>query len=242
MNTKSFALAMCLLSFAYVSYAVPVRMTNACPDCDGFDLICETRIVFSNVKYKEVRDVTLFWPGTRKFQIRDTGTMNVRAEFDLFLNMENPITVSVINFKDKFNYMATQDWTGTGLEFPKFAVKVIHLSPTSDAVDLLSDKDEVLFQNVNYLDRTDYIQLDSSSAVGFKLRKVSTGDVIATLPARIFEAMKISTIFVFGDYVVMDNEDMTLHLEYGEFHGYDLALDGPNRPPTNPQLVNNQPY
>ena len=177
-----------------VSY---VRVFHASPNAPAVDIYVNGSLVFENLSYKEFTEYVPLPMGEYNVQVYPTGQPGTPT---LTQNISVPkqeiITVAAAGNLEDLQLVPYIEGNAEDLQVNKSRVRVIHLSPDAPNVDVSLDGN-VEFEDVGFLDATDYTQLPSKT-YNMTVELADTQDVVLTLMPE-FKSQKVYTIYVIGN-------------------------------------------
>ncbi|WP_455538565.1 DUF4397 domain-containing protein [Terrisporobacter sp.] len=177
-----------------VSY---VRVFHASPDAPSVDIYVNGSLAFENVSYRDFTEYVPLSIGNYNIQVFPTGQTSTPAlTQDISVPSQQVITIVAAGNLDNLQLVPYVEDNANDLPTNQSRMRVIHLSPDAPNVDVLADED-ILFNDVGFLDSTDYVQL-SSRSYSVTVQLANTQDVVLTLMPD-FKSQKVYTIYVIGN-------------------------------------------
>ena len=177
-----------------VSY---VRVFHASPNAPAVDIYVNGSLVFENLSYKEFTEYVPLPMGEYNVQVYPTGqTGTPTLTQNISVPKQEIITVAAAGNLEDLQLVPYIEGNAEDLQVNKSRVRVIHLSPDAPNLDVSLDGN-VEFEDVGFLDATDYAQLPSKT-YNMTVELADTQDVVLTLMPE-FKSQKVYTIYVIGN-------------------------------------------
>lgn len=174
-----------------------VRVLHAVPDAPNVDVYANGVLLAENVAYGNVTAYIPIEKGIYKITIYPAGSMTTPVlKKMLTVEGNDKLTVAAVGTLSTISAMLIRD-SNQPMQKDKALVRFIHLSPDAPAVDITMPDGTVIFNNVSYLQATDYIPLLPSSYT-LQVRLANTPTVVLTVPNVLVEANKYYTVYAIG--------------------------------------------
>lgn len=176
-----------------------IRLLHAFPNAPAVDVYIEDVLTVEDLTYKEFSQYLSVLPRSYKIGVYETGTKDrPLLETDLLIQPNNVYTIAVIS---------TPDAPGIELnpvkemyeEIPDnmIAIRFSHLSPTAPIVDITLPNGDILFENVDYKETTEYLAVPPGKYT-LQARDAVTGDILLNVPNVRLESDKFLTVYAVG--------------------------------------------
>ena len=174
-----------------------VRVFHAAPQAPNVDVYVNDQMVFSNLAFGDFT----------RYVYLDEGEYNVSVY--LAGQKDRPVINQMVDVPSQqiFTIAATGNLDNLGLlvvpdkvlksPSPNYSsMRIIHLSPNAQAVDILVDGD-TLFEDISFGEGTDYVDLNSGT---YNINAVLNSDKSVVLPLKMtLNPNKIYTIYIIGN-------------------------------------------
>jgi hypothetical protein len=178
-----------------------VRVINAVPGNNSFDIFADDQKVFESVAFKTVTPYKELSDASRAFRLRRAGenpASQPLAENSEGLSGGKHYTLMVV---PGTNDRTTIELISDNLTTPaanKAQVRVIHASPDAGEVDIVDKQaNKKMFSGVNFESETSYMDVDPMKTT-LEVRQEGQDKPIVSLPNANFEKGKFYTIVVTG--------------------------------------------
>lgn len=177
-----------------VSY---VRVFHASPDAPEVDIYVNGAIAFENLSYKEFTEYVPLPMGDYNVEVYPAGQTGTPVlTQNISVPRQQVVTVVAAGNLEDLQLVPYIEGNANNLPVNESRARVIHLSPDAPNVDVLVDGN-VLFNDIGFLDATEYAQLPSGS-YNVTVELADTQNVVLTLMPD-FKSQKVYTIYVIGN-------------------------------------------
>lgn len=145
-------------SFTIPDVNARVRAVHASPDATAGDVLIDGEVAFSGLTFGEVSEYTQVMPSDGPmFTVTAAGTNTTILETSPPLMRGTDYTLMAVNFLDEIEPLVLAE-DRTPPQPGNAKVRLVHVSPTAPAVDILIDG-ETVASDVSFKDSTEYLQL-----------------------------------------------------------------------------------
>ncbi|MRH41814.1 DUF4397 domain-containing protein [Aquibacillus halophilus] len=175
-----------------------VRIVHASPDAPAVDITVNGNTVVENATFKIATDYLMVPAGDHEVSIYAAGTVadgEPVLTTTLSVESDQAYTALAINNLENLEVSVLSDdmMTTEG----KAKIRVGHFSPDAPAVDVAVTGGDVLFENAEFKDVTDYAELDPAT-LDLEVRVSGTEDVVLSLPSTKLKENTIYSVLAVG--------------------------------------------
>ncbi|MFC4076802.1 DUF4397 domain-containing protein [Salinithrix halophila] len=173
-----------------------VRILHASPDASLVDVYADGKRLARNVKFGQTTDYRALPAGSRKVDIYPAGRKGTPvASVRLSAAAGQHYTVAVVGRKARLELLTVEDRPTRRRGMA--GIRFIHLSPDTPRVDLAVTGANVLFEEIGYKERTDYLFLPSAT-VNLEVRPTGTERAVLKIPNVKLTADAAYTVYAIG--------------------------------------------
>lgn len=175
-----------------------VSLYHASPDAQNLDVTVDQKKLFNSAfKYTDASPYLRFYTGERDLKFTPYNASNTLLDTTVTLKDKEFYSVFVVGTENDIEALITEDdipEVGEG----KALVRIVHLSPDTEAVNLLKDEDEdPLFDNIEYKKASTYKEIDAEKT-SFDLISSDDDGALSSVSNYDFRAGNVYTIIVRG--------------------------------------------
>lgn len=173
-----------------------VLVIHASPDAPGVDLLVDNVVAGTNLTFPGNTGYLNVTSGTRNIKVNVTGTATSVINQNLPIAAGVNYTAIAADSVSRLTPLVLVD----NLSAPaagKAHVRLIHLSPNADSVDVAVQGGGVVFGNIGFKGYTQFTPLDAGT-YDLEVRLAGTSTVVLSLPGIALQAGKIYTVFAKG--------------------------------------------
>ena len=174
-----------------------VSIYNASPDAPELDVTVDNRSVFSQpLSYTDYTRYLNFYTGDRELKISSFNANNALVDTTLNFQPNKAYSVFIADDVADLSAVVVED----NVEAPEAGqalVRMIHLSPDAQAVDLLEEDGTNLFADQEFKQASAFQAVDANT-YNLKLNAAGSSDQVLSIPDVNFSAGGVYTIIVRG--------------------------------------------
>ena len=174
-----------------------VSIYNASPDAPELDVSVDNRQIFRQpLRYTDYTRYLDFYTGDRALKISSFNANSVLVDTTVNFQPDKVYSVFIADDLANLSAVVTEDNADTP-EAGKALIRMIHLSPDAQAVDLVEEDGTSLFSNQMFKQASDFEEVDADT-YNLKLNVAGSSDAVASIPDADFRSGGIYTIIVRG--------------------------------------------
>ena len=174
-----------------------VSIYNAAPDAPELDILVDNQPIFRQpLNYTDYTRYLNFYTGDRDLKISSFNANNVLVDTTVTFRPDQVYSVFIADDVNDLTTVVVEDDAETP-EAGKALVRMIHLSPDAQAVDLVEEGGSSLFTNQAFKQASDF-QLVDADTYDLQLTVAGSSDAVASIPNADFRSGGIYTIIVRG--------------------------------------------
>lgn len=175
-----------------------IRFLHALPNDPpvNVDIFVNHRLLIKNFKFEDFTEYLPARPGVYTIQIFPTGN-HIEQLLDIHITLENGMsyTAAIIGTVSDIGLELFSDFKGQ-LDTSMAYMRFINLSPDTAGVDIFIDGTPVVY-DLNYMEVTDYLQLDSGKHT-LMVFLTSNGERVVSHPNMVLKGGNVYTTYVVG--------------------------------------------
>jgi hypothetical protein len=174
-----------------------VKILHASPNAPAVDIYVNDNKVIENLAFSEATDYTPINPGSYNVKVYATGTTtNPIIDVNAQVPEKTRLTVAIIGNPPNVRLLPIPENI-----VPKISndthLRVAHLSPSAPAVDITLQNGDVIFENVEFGEVTDYISMPRG-VYTLQIRPTGSSEVVMTISNVEFMPNFYYTIYILG--------------------------------------------
>ena len=174
-----------------------IRFLNATSINRRIQIYVNDNIFIDSMKFADITDYKIIPPGTHTINIYIEGNTTKKVlEKTIDVAPNSNYTVSIVDIEDALDNLILKDGE-EGRVNTKSHLRFINLSKNAPLMSLSLLNDIVLFENVEYLETTNYYDL-SAAIYNFKITYLDNTIIAKTISNKLLENGKFYTIYILG--------------------------------------------
>ncbi len=174
-----------------------VSIYNASPDAPELDVTVDNRQIFSQpLRYTDYTRYLNFYTGDRELKISSFNANNALVDTTLNFQPDKAYSVFIADDVADLSAVVVEDDVDAP-EAGKALVRMIHLSPDAQAVDLLEEDGTNLFADQEFKQASAFQAVDANT-YNLKLNAAGSSDQVLSIPDVDFSVGGVYTIIVRG--------------------------------------------
>jgi hypothetical protein len=175
-----------------------INVLHLSPDAPAVDVLLNGDVALENVAFGEFSGWVAVPAGEHQVQVVPTGEMADAAVIDAMVEVEGGAGyhIAAVGMVAEIQPAIFQADLSM-LEDDNARIRVIHTSPDAPAVDIALAGGDVLIENLEFPDASDYLEVPADS-YDFEVRPTGTEDVALDLPGVELEAGMVYDVFAIG--------------------------------------------
>lgn len=174
-----------------------IKILHASPNAPAVDIYVNDNKVIENLAFSQATDYLPIDPGSYNVKVYAAGTTdNPVIDVDIEVPEKTRITVAAVGNLPDIELLPISEnivpKVSTGTH-----IRVAHLSPNAPAVDITLPNGDVIFENVEFGEVTDYINIPRG-VYTLQIRPTGSSEVVMTIPNVEFMPNFYYTIYVLG--------------------------------------------
>lgn len=175
-----------------------IRILHAVPGAPSVDIYVNNVPILRNIAYKQFSNYLPIATGTYNIKIYAAGTTaNPIVSTNLFIPAFSIITVAAIGRLPNVSLLPIEDKSNIQLDPGKAAIRFVHLSPDTPAVNVTLPNGKILFHNISYKQIKEYISTDPG-VYTLNLKDAGSEKVILHVPNIRIRPRNYYTIYAVG--------------------------------------------
>lgn len=174
-----------------------IRFLNASSLNTGIQIYVDENLIVESMNFSEITDYKMISPGIHIIKVylkENPEKPTLEKMIDVAPNSN--YTVSIVDVKEALDNLILKDGTEDKTKINSH-LRFINLSKNAPLMSLSLLNDIVLFDNVEYLETTNYYDL-SSAIYNFKITFLDNTIIAKTISNKLLENGKFYTIYVLG--------------------------------------------
>lgn len=174
-----------------------IRFLNGTSLNRDIQIYINENIFIESMKFADITDYKIVPPGIHTIKIYVEGnTTKPVLEKTIDVAPNSNYTVSIVDLEDALDNLILKDGDDRSVK-GKSHLRFINLSKNAPLMSLSLLNDMVLFENVEYLETTNYYDL-SAAIYNFKITYLDNTIIAKTISNKVLENGKFYTIYVLG--------------------------------------------
>ncbi|MEG0775545.1 MAG: DUF4397 domain-containing protein [Clostridium sp.] len=174
-----------------------VKVLHASPDAPAVDIYVDDELVVENLAYSEATDYLPLPAGSYNIKVYATDTIeNPVIDTEVEIPESTRLTVAAVGNLSNLRLLPIPEDIATGMPQGTH-IRVAHLSPDAPAIDVTTTDGDVIFEDVEFGEVTNYINVPRG-VYTFQLRPTGTASVVLTISNVTFMPNFYYTIYVLG--------------------------------------------
>lgn len=175
-----------------------VSLYHSSPDGENLSVVVDNRNLFNNAfKYADASPYLRFYTGERELKFTPYNASSTLFDTTVTLKDNEFYSVFVVGTENDIEALVTEDDIPE-VSNDKALIRIVHLSPDTEAVNLLKDNDEdPLFDNIEYKKASAYQEIDAGKT-SFDLTSSNDDEQLRSVTDYDFKAGNVYTIIVRG--------------------------------------------
>jgi hypothetical protein len=184
-----------------------INVLHLSPDAPAVDVLLNGDVALENVAFGEFSGWVAVPAGEHQVQVVPTGEMADAAVIDAMVEVEGGAGyhIAAVGMVAEIQPAIFQADLSM-LEDDNARIRVIHTSPDAPGVDIALAGGDVLIENLEFPDASDYLEVPAGS-YDFEVRPTGTEDVALDLPGVELEAGMVYDVFAIGQ---LSDESLTV--------------------------------
>ncbi len=161
-----------------------VRVVHGSPDAPAIDVIVDGAVVVENLAFGEATEYTQISEGTHQLQVVPTGQAAESAVIDREIELdEGGAYVFAVSglLNDIDSHLFEVDLSGDDMDADQARVRLLHLAPETDSVDVYVAGGDELIDDANFPDASGYTTVDAGT-YDLEVREHDSDVVAVTVP------------------------------------------------------------
>jgi Domain of unknown function (DUF4397) len=174
-----------------------IRFLNASPLNIGIQIYVDENLIAESMNFSDITEYTMISPGIHTIKVylkENTEKPTLEKMIDIAPNSN--YTVSIVDVRDALDNLILKDGGEDKVKINSH-LRFINLSKNAPLMSLSLLNDIVLFDDVEYLETTNYYDL-SSAIYNFKITFLDNTIIAKTISNKLLENGKFYTIYVLG--------------------------------------------
>lgn len=173
-----------------------VRLFNASPKTPPVDVYINSKLIFSEIKYKELTKYLQLKEGNYKIDVYESGTKKA-AIIKETIDLEDGeiFTIAMVKNSEEIGLLVIPDYATKRISDDYGSFRVINLSPNISAIDFIVDED-VLFKDIGFREGTIYADVKPNE-YNIKVDSSKSGKSILKFKIKL-KPNRIYTIYIIG--------------------------------------------
>jgi len=174
-----------------------IRLLHASPNAPAVDIFANGDPVASNLRYREFTEYIAVPAGSYNIVVFPSG-QTVNPILNTIVNIPGGsiLTAAVIGLLPNINILPIEE-PRMAIPSGKLMIRLVHLSPNTPNIDLITQTGDVEFRNVPYQGITQYLPASPGTHT-FNLMIAGTGQRVLYVPNIILSAGRFYTVYFIG--------------------------------------------
>ena len=174
-----------------------VAIYNAAPNSPELDVLVDNRQIFRQpLNYTDYTQYLNFYTGERALKVNSFNASSALVDTTINFQPDQAYSVFIADDLADLSAVVVEDNADTPAA-GKALVRMIHLSPDAQAVDLVEEDGTRLFADQQFKQATDFVEVDANT-YNLMLNATGSGDEVASIPDADFRSGGIYTVIVRG--------------------------------------------
>ena len=174
-----------------------VRFLNGSSLNTGIQIYVDDNLVVESMNFSDITDYKMISPGIHIIKVYVKGNLEKAVlEKSIDVAPNSNYTVSIVDVKNALDNLILKDGEQDKTKISSH-LRFINLSKNAPLMSLSLLNDIILFDNVEYLETTNYYNL-SSAIYNFKITFLDNTIIAKTISNKLLENEKFYTIYVLG--------------------------------------------
>lgn len=174
-----------------------IRVLHASPKSPSVDIYINNMPTIIDLRYKGFTEYLPIPAGTYNIKLYESGTTNLVFQDDVKIDPNQIMTVAAIGVNPKSLSLFPVIDPKLTVDTTKAYLRLIHLSPNTPSIDVVTSNNKTLFENVGYKDKQGYIGLEAN-IYDIDLNLTGTTTSVLYVPNMKLRPNKFYTIYVVG--------------------------------------------
>jgi hypothetical protein len=177
-----------------------VRVVHGSPDAPPIDVIVDGAVIVENIAFGEASEYMPVSEGTHQLQVVPTGQAADSAVIDTEIDLDEGgtyvfATTGLLNEIDSQLYEV--DLSGDDMDADQARIRLLHLAPETDSVDVYVAGGDELIDDANFPDASDYTTVDAGT-YDLEVREHDSDVVALSVPDLVIQAGGVYDLVVMG--------------------------------------------
>ncbi|HOJ48884.1 MAG TPA: DUF4397 domain-containing protein [Bacillota bacterium] len=175
-----------------------IRLFHASPDAPAVDVYANGTLIAKGLLYKQITQYLRVPTGNYTIQVFPVDQkMNpiISATLDILPNTAQ--TIAAVGMLSEIMPHVIQEEFMPQIDPNKVYIRFVHLSPNTPAVDVTLRDGTKIFENVEFTESTDYIEVDPRT-YAVQVRLAGTDLPILSLPSVVLKSGIVNSVYTVG--------------------------------------------